>query len=61
LLQKSIFRAFRSETLIQDQSRTRSSESRELALRFSCYKFLFHRACLATFATQSAVIEDAHG
>src|SRR5258707_15527227 len=46
-----VFLAFRSETLIQDQLRTRNNESNEPALRFNCYKFLFHRACLATFAT----------
>src|SRR5262245_26837990 len=32
----------------------RNNESKEPALRFDSYKFLFHRARLATFATQSA-------
>src|SRR5262245_33400125 len=32
----------------------RNNDSKEPALRFDSYKFLFHRARLATFATQSA-------
>src|SRR5262245_49354526 len=33
----------------------RNNDSKEPALRFDSYKFLFHRARLATFATQSAL------
>jgi hypothetical protein len=32
---------------------TRNNDPKEPAPRFDRYKFLFHRACLATFATQS--------
>src|SRR5262252_6430421 len=49
-----VFFAFGRETLIQDRARTSNNDSKEPTLRFDCYKFLFHRACLATFATQSA-------
>src|SRR5262249_14851563 len=49
-----VFLAFGRETLIQDRTRTSNNDSKEPTLRFDCYKFLFHRACLATFATQSA-------
>src|SRR5262249_12544478 len=48
-----VFLAFGRETLIQDRARTSNNDSKEPTLRFDCYKFLFHRACLATFATQS--------
>src|SRR5215831_5723838 len=48
-----VFLAFGRETLIQDRTRTSNNDSKEPTLRFVCYKFLFHRACLATFATQS--------
>src|SRR5262245_17720166 len=41
--------------LIQGQAGTRNNDSKEPALRFDSYKFLFHRARLATFATQSAI------
>src|SRR5262249_41290429 len=54
-----VFLAFGRETLIQDRTRTRNNDSKEPTLRFDCYKFLFHRACLATFATQSAL--SGHG
>src|SRR5262245_36493747 len=37
----------------------RNNDSKEPALRFDSYKFLFHRARLATFATQSALL--SHG
>src|SRR5262249_46880409 len=50
-----VFLAFGRETLIQDRTRTSNNDSKEPTLRFDCYKFLFHRACLATFATQSAL------
>src|SRR5262249_37805357 len=50
-----VFFAFGRETLIQDRARTSNNDSKEPTLRFDCYKFLFHRACLATFATQSAI------
>src|SRR5262249_22073031 len=50
-----VFFAFGRETLIQDRARTSNNDSKEPTLRFDCYKFLFHRACLATFATQSAL------
>jgi hypothetical protein len=40
--------------LIQRQAEMRNNDSKEPALRFDSYKFLFHRARLATFATQSA-------
>src|SRR5262249_51145800 len=33
----------------------RNNDSKEPALRFDSYKFLFYRARLATFATQSAL------
>src|SRR5215475_13428671 len=49
-----VFLAFGRETLIQDRPRTSTNDSKEPTPRFDCYKFLFHRACLATFATQSA-------
>jgi hypothetical protein len=49
-----VFLAFGRETLIQDRTRTSNNDLKEPTLRFYCYKFLFHRACLATFATQSA-------
>src|SRR5262249_30596074 len=49
-----VFLAFGRETLIQDRARTSNNDSKEPTLRFDCYKFLFHRVCLATFATQSA-------
>src|SRR5262249_5334092 len=48
-----VFLAFGRETLIQDRARTSNNDSKEPTHRFDCYKFLFHRACLATFATQS--------
>src|SRR5262249_14853354 len=48
-----VFLAFGRETLIQDRARTSNNDSKEPTLRFDCYKFLFHRAGLATFATQS--------
>src|SRR5215831_18839149 len=48
-----VFLAFDREILIQDRARTSNNDSKEPTLRFDCYKFLFHRACLATFATQS--------
>jgi hypothetical protein len=41
------------EKLIQGQAGMRNNDSKEPALRFDSYKFLFHRARLATFATQS--------
>jgi hypothetical protein len=50
-----VFLAFGREILIQDRARTSNNDSKEPTLRFDCYKFLFHRACLATFATQSAI------
>src|SRR5262245_1941158 len=50
-----VFLAFGRKTLIQDRARTSNNDSKEPTLRFDCYKFLFHRACLATFATQSAI------
>jgi len=40
--------------LIQDQVGTRNNDSKEPVLRFDSYKFPFHTARLATFATQSA-------
>src|SRR5262245_11277735 len=49
-----VFLAFGREILIQDRARTSNNDSKEPTLRFDCYKFLFHRACWATFATQSA-------
>src|SRR5262245_23573368 len=49
-----VFWAFRREILIQGQAGMRNNDSKEPALRFDSYKFLFHRARLATFATQSA-------
>src|SRR5262249_53752446 len=49
-----VFLAFGREILIQDRARTSNNDSKQSTLRFDCYKFLFHRACLATFATQSA-------
>jgi hypothetical protein len=51
-----VFLTFGRETLIQDRARTSNNDSKEPTLRFDCYKFPFHRACLATFATQSARI-----
>src|SRR5262249_59913696 len=48
-----VFLAFGRETLIQDRTRTSNNDLKEPTPRFDCYKFLFHRACLATFATQS--------
>src|SRR5262245_37385307 len=51
-----VFSAFRREILIQGQAGTRNNDSKEPALRFDSYKFRFHRARLATFATQSAVL-----
>src|SRR5215467_3315661 len=51
-----VFRAFRRETLIQDQAQIRNNDSKEPAPRFDCFKFLFHRARLATFATKSALL-----
>jgi hypothetical protein len=53
-----VFLAFCRATLIQDQARTRNNDSKKPAPRFDRYKFLFHRACLATFATQSANTDD---
>src|SRR5262249_21342977 len=50
-----VFLAFGREILIQDRARTSNNDSKQSTLRFDCYKFLFHRACLATFATQSAM------
>src|SRR5262249_49128364 len=50
-----VFLAFGREILIQDRARTSNNDSKQSTLRFDCYKFLFHRACLATFATQSAL------
>jgi hypothetical protein len=50
-----VFLSFGREILIQDRARTSNNDSKEPTLRFDCYKFLFHRACLATFATQSAL------
>src|SRR5262245_51296195 len=50
-----VFLAFGREILIQDRARTSNNDSKEPTLRFDCYKFLFHRACWATFATQSAI------
>src|SRR5215831_13409934 len=55
-----VFLAFGRETLIQDRTRTSNNDSKEPTLRFDCYKFLFHRACLATFATQSAKSRHSH-
>src|SRR5215510_13232403 len=55
-----VFLAFGRETLIQDRTRTSNNDSKEPTLRFDCYKFLFHRACLATFATQSAISGHMH-
>src|SRR5215831_15604043 len=49
-----VFLAFGRETLIQDRARTSNNDSKEPTLRFDNYKFLFHRASSATFATQSA-------
>jgi hypothetical protein len=45
--------------LIQGQAGMRNNDSKEPALRFDSYKFLLHRARLATFATQSA--KSGHG
>src|SRR5262245_24910187 len=53
-----VFRAFRREILIQGQVGTRNNDSKEPMLRFDSYKFLFHRARLATFATQSPSFES---
>src|SRR5262245_11189251 len=50
-----VFLAFGRETLIQDRARTSNNDSKEPTLRSDCYKFLFHRASSATFATQSAI------
>src|SRR5262249_43136420 len=50
-----VFLAFGRETLIQGRARTSNYDSKEPTLRFDCYRFLFQRACLATFATQSAI------
>src|SRR5215510_1821250 len=50
---KSLWAA-RRKILIQDQARTRNNDSKEPACRFDCFKFQFHRARSATFATQSA-------
>src|SRR5262245_59781842 len=55
-----VFLAFGRETLIQDRTRTSNNDSKEPTLRFDCYKFLFHRVCLATFATQSAISRHMH-
>src|SRR5262245_8882232 len=54
-----VFWAFRREILIQGQAGMRNNDSKEPALRFDSYKFLFHRARLATFATQSAITRHA--
>src|SRR5262249_29515802 len=54
-----VFLAFGRETLIQDRARTRNNDSKEPTLRLDCYKFLFHRACWATFATQSALVRHS--
>src|SRR5262249_43331660 len=56
-----VFLAFGRETLIQDRARTSNNDSKEPTHRFDCYKFLFHRACLATFATQSAKSRHMQG
>src|SRR5262245_27264905 len=56
-----VFLAFGRETLIQDRARTSNNDSKEPTHRFDCYKFLFHRACLATFATVSARSGREHG
>jgi len=46
--------------LIQDQVGTRNNDSKEPVLRFDSYKFPFHTARLATFATQSAISGQTH-
>src|SRR6516225_11529505 len=55
-----VFLAFGRETLIQDRARTSNNDSKEPTLRSDCYKFLFHRASSATFATQSAKSGHSH-
>jgi hypothetical protein len=44
-----------SRNIDSRSARTRNNDSKKPAPRFDRYKFLFHRACLATFATQSAI------
>jgi len=45
--------------LIQDQALVRNVDSENLAIRFDCFKFLFHSFSAETFATQSA--RSGHG
>jgi hypothetical protein len=54
------FCAFERARLIQDQALVRNVDSENLALRFDCFKFLFHSFSAETFATQSAMSRHRH-